>query len=72
MPDPAVREGSRVPPTLQVGTLTFLFTEGEGSSRLCEQDPEAMRAASASTWRKVSRPTRRRGIGAISARASRS
>jgi predicted ATPase/class 3 adenylate cyclase len=32
-------------PALPSGTVTFLFTDIEGSSRLWEQDPEAMRVA---------------------------
>src|SRR5438309_2333530 len=31
--------------SLPVGTVTFLFTDIEGSTRLWEQDPEAIRAA---------------------------
>src|SRR5437016_5344990 len=32
-------------PVLPTGTVTFLFTDIEGSTRLWEQDPEAMRTA---------------------------
>jgi class 3 adenylate cyclase len=32
---------------LPTGTVTFLFTDVEGSTRLWEQDPAAMRAATA-------------------------
>jgi len=32
-------------PDLPTGTVTFLFTDVEGSTRLWEQDPGAMRAA---------------------------
>ena len=32
---------------LPAGTVTFLFTDIEGSTRLWEQDPERMRAAGA-------------------------
>ena len=31
--------------TLPVGTVTFLFTDIEGSTKLWEQNPEAMRTA---------------------------
>ena len=31
--------------SLPSGTVTFLFTDIEGSTRLWEQDPEAMQAA---------------------------
>ena len=31
--------------SLPTGTVTFLFTDIEGSTRLWEQHPEAMRAA---------------------------
>src|SRR6516225_10103901 len=34
-------------PDLPTGTVTFLFTDVEGSTRLWEQDPAAMRAATA-------------------------
>ena len=32
-------------PALPSGTVTFLFTDLEGSTRLWEEHPEAMRAA---------------------------
>ena len=34
-------------PELPTGTVTFLFTDLEGSTRLWEEHPEAMRARSA-------------------------
>src|SRR5262245_8410267 len=37
----------RPPAQLPAGTVTFLFTDIEGSTRLWERDPEAMRATAA-------------------------
>jgi class 3 adenylate cyclase len=36
-------------PELPTGTVTFLFTDLEGSTRLWEEHPEAMRARSSTT-----------------------
>jgi predicted ATPase/class 3 adenylate cyclase len=46
-PAPAARGRSRTAPSLPVGTVTFLLTDIEASTRLWEQHPETMGPASA-------------------------
>ena len=44
-PRPAKARQADAPPNLPSGTVTFLFTDVEGSTKLWEQYPEAMQAA---------------------------
>jgi predicted ATPase/class 3 adenylate cyclase len=43
-PIPATDRQAKTPPSLPSGTVTFLFTDIESSSKLWEQHPEAMKA----------------------------
>ena len=46
-------------PELPTGTVTFLFTDIEGSTRLWEEHPEAMKSALAGgRWRRPFDPAR--------------